>query len=160
MVARVLKNRLRELMRQVRSASEEDMRLVIVTFFYRLLHEESFWQPGAQAECEIKSALKERFPSCFYSDEVRHLQTPLNVKQSTQIGFVLQERGDWTIRAHIHLVAVFGRVTRLLGLRFTELFEARLWRWVETDCEGTVGSIDDVKQALISISPTVRSYPS
>lgn len=71
MASRVLKNRMRELMRQVLSAEEKDLRDVIATFLYRVLHDPAFWGSRSQSGFDVKRALKERFPACFYSDEVR-----------------------------------------------------------------------------------------
>lgn len=138
MASRVLKNRMRELMRQVLSAEEKDLRDVIATFLHRVLHDPAFWRSRSQTEFDVKRALKERFPACFYSDE---------------------ESDSWDLRSQIHFGAVFGRMSRLLGLRFTEQFEEQLWRWIDNGCIGEVASVDVINQALISISPTVAQLP-
>lgn len=71
MTARVLKNRLRELMRQVRSPDENETQYVIANFLHDLLHNPQFWKkPQFPDQFDVKSVLRERFPSCLYSDEV------------------------------------------------------------------------------------------
>ena len=70
-----------------------------------------------------------------------------------------QESESWDLRSQIHFGAVFGRMSRLLGLRFTDQFEEQLWRWIDNGCIGEMASVDIINQALISISPTVRSLP-
>lgn len=68
----------------------------------------------------------------------------------------MQEEETWDFRAHVHFGAVFSRVSRLLGLQFSEEFENRLWAWVDNEFEGEVDSVESLKQGLVSISPTVR----
>ncbi len=73
MVSRVLKNELREHMRNVRSSSEEDNKDVIATFFGRFLQDPHFWQssPSISTTFDVKQRLQERFPSCLTVGEVR-----------------------------------------------------------------------------------------
>lgn len=101
MVSRVLKNELREHMRNVRSSSEDDNKAVIATFFGRFLQDPHFWRPGSpssaahrspphqhdhyhyhyhhhhQQAFDVKQRLQERFPSCLTAEEVHSRLPPL-----------------------------------------------------------------------------------
>lgn len=71
MISRVLKNKLRELMRNVRSSSEEENKAVIAEFFGSFLHSPLFWRPAvSDQDFDVKKRLQERFPSCLSPEEV------------------------------------------------------------------------------------------
>jgi hypothetical protein len=82
----VLKNELREHMRNVHSSNEEDTKAVIARFFGQFLQDPLFWRSAAsppqpedqyyhlgmqQQSFDVKQRLQERFPSCLTVSEVR-----------------------------------------------------------------------------------------
>ncbi|ELR22968.1 C2 domain containing protein [Acanthamoeba castellanii str. Neff] len=139
MVSRVLKNELREHMRNVRSSSEEDNKGVIATFFGRFLQDPHFWQssPSISTTFDVKQRLQERFPSCLTVGE----QMP-----------------GWDLRAELHIGAVFARVNQLMGLNWSEEFDTRLWRWLDKP-RGDLASIEELRCSIVKISPTVAQLP-
>jgi hypothetical protein len=162
MVSRVLKNELREHMRNVRSSSEEDNKGVIATFFGRFLQDPHFWQssPSTSTTFDVKQRLQERFPSCLTVGEVRtshrtHVRTHARTRHS------LSPRCDddqqmpgWDLRAELHIGAVFARVNQLMGLNWSEEFDKRLWRWLDKPL-GDLASIEELRCSIVKISPTV-----
>jgi hypothetical protein len=60
----------------------------------------------------------------------------------------------------MNLGVVFGRVTALAGLKFSEVFEARLWRWVNSNGEEEAPSVQATQDAVVQIAPSVQPQPS
>jgi hypothetical protein len=60
----------------------------------------------------------------------------------------------WDLRAELHIGAVFARVNQLMGLNWSEEFDARLWRWLDKPL-GDLASIEELRCSIVKISPTV-----
>jgi len=136
MTSRVLKNHLRELLRE--AANEQEMRSVIAEFFYNLLHGQSFWQDHDPKQFSPMRELEKRFCGCFYSSE---------------------KEADWRLLDNLHLGAVLRRMCFLLGLRFTKQLEDTLWSWVEGGSVGEAASVETFHAELIGLEPKVAQLP-
>jgi len=154
MTSRVLKNHLRELLRE--AANEQEMRSVIAEFFYNLLHGQSFWQDHDPKQFSPMRELEKRFCGCFYSSEVMwHSFLFQNSFFLIVFAPSLQKEADWRLLDNLHLGAVLRRMCFLLGLRFTKQLEDTLWSWVEGGSVGEAASVETFHAELIGLEPKV-----
>ncbi len=139
MVSRVLKNKLRELLRAVKSTDEADNRAVIGHFLHLMMDPTSaLWSPStAEASaaanvsvsvmsqvreklaggCDIEITLRARFPSCLDGE------ASAGGAEGSGNGI-----GGFKLVEHLQLGALFVRVAQLAGLKFSEPFVRGIWR--------------------------------
>jgi hypothetical protein len=75
---------------------------------------------------------------------------------------IAQEAKDWDLKKAMNLGVVFERVTALAGLKFSEAFQAQLWRWVNNGDGGAdeeAASLEATQDAVVQIAPSVL-HPS
>eukprot|EP01087_Luapelamoeba_hula_P015323 TRINITY_DN4566_c0_g1_i12.p1 TRINITY_DN4566_c0_g1~~TRINITY_DN4566_c0_g1_i12.p1 ORF type:complete len:1301 (-),score=219.59 TRINITY_DN4566_c0_g1_i12:10-3912(-) len=152
MVARVLKNELRNLLRAQRQ-EHETADVIICRFLHHMLTDPSgtFWGDDSQQHLysfSIKERLKTRFPGALPS---RKSKPHFNLKRA------------------LSMTAVYLRINKLLGIKFSTEIEMKLWAAEQRFFglqypDGRVKkpidlSFDDLTNALLRISPNVTQLP-
>ncbi len=121
-------------MRAVTSASEEDNKIMICKFYHRMLNDNTFWASHSSSHrFDIKRIMTSRFPSSLTKEELKE---------------------SFDLRQEINICAVFSRVSRLVGVKFSDEFEDHMWKWLDEGCQNPI-TISHLKASLISIHPTV-----